>query len=76
MENLDWGNVIAVATTFVLSFVLPYVIKAKKLLKEGADVFIAIDTALEDNKVTAEEITKIKKESREVWNAIEAFKAK
>lgn len=73
MENLDLGNLIAVAVTFVLSFVLPYVIKARNVLKEAAEVFIKLDEALEDNKITAEEITSIKKESRDVWIAVQAF---
>ena len=71
MENL--GDIIAIAVTFALTFVLPYVIKARAVLKEGAEVLVKIDEALEDNKVTAEEIVSIKKESRDVWVAIQAF---
>lgn len=50
--------------------------KVKKVLAEVKDVLTAVLDALEDNKVTAEEIDKIVKEAKEVYTAIKEKEVK
>ncbi len=57
----------------VIPVVLKYFNKARNLVTQIAEVLVAVDKMLEDNKVTKEEIVKIKNESIDVWDAIKAF---
>ena len=57
----------------VIPVVLVYFNKSRDLVKQIAEVLVAVDEMLDDNKVTKEEIIKIKNESVDVWNAIKAF---
>ena len=56
-----------------LTIVSKYVVKLRNLVKEAAEVLIAVDKMVEDNKITLAEITNIKNESIDVWVAIKAF---
>lgn len=59
-----------------ISVVAVYIKKIRTLIVEVSDVLHAVDSMMDDNRITKEEITKIKNESIDVWNAIKAFKKK
>jgi len=61
------------AFVFGLGAIAPFVLKGKKLLKEAGELLVKISDALEDNKITKEEIHEIIKEAKDL---ILIFKAK
>lgn len=66
----------------ILGFVLGiglvsiYVGKLRNLLRQIAELFIVLDNAFADSKVSKEEVDAVKKEASEVWDAVKAFAAK
>lgn len=72
-----WNNAWEI-TGFILGigFIGIFATKFRNLLRQAAEVFLAIDDALADNKVSKEEIAKIKKEALDVWEAVKQFKSK
>ena len=73
---MDLQTVIYSAASLVLGIgvVSFYVAKLTNLLKQVADVLIAVQTALEDNAVSKVEVDLIVKEAKEVVDAVKAFK--
>lgn len=57
-----------------VSAVSVIVTNLRKLLREVAEVLIAIDDMLEDGNISKEEIKSIKKEAMDVWLAVKDFK--
>jgi hypothetical protein len=70
----NWETIAA----FVLGIGLVsiYLIKIRTLLRQAAELFIALDNAFADSKVSKEEVESIKKEVADVWDAIKAFAKK
>ena len=75
---MNWQTILLSAAGFILgiSVVANYAIKLRSLLREGAEVLIAVDDLLMDGKVTPEEVTRLKKEALDVWVAVKAFAKK
>lgn len=75
--NFLWNNAWEI-TGFILGigFIGVFAAKFRNLLRQAAEVFIAIDDALADSKISKEEIEKIKKEALDVWDAVKQFKSK
>jgi len=67
-----WQEIVA----FILGIgvVALYAEKFRALLREMAEVLIALDDILIDGKVTEDEVLRIKKEAIDVWEAIKKFK--
>ncbi len=72
--NFLWNN-IEIILGFVLSIgvVGLYANKLRGLLRQVAELFIAIDDGLADGKLNQSEILKIKNEALDVWNEIKGF---
>ena len=75
-EGLDLSGIITIVLTLVTTFAGGLWLKAKgklskvvKLGKEAIDVASAIDDALEDDKLTKDEIKNLKKEFGDVKKA-------
>jgi hypothetical protein len=80
MENMDWGSILTIVfglatTVFVGLWAKTKGIlgKVKNVAKEGYEAIEAVIDALSDDKLTAEEQVKIKKEATEAWGAIKAL---
>jgi len=69
-----WNN-IEIILGFVLSIgvIGLYANKLRGLLRQVAELFIAIDDGLADGKLNQSEILKIKNEALDVWNEIKGF---
>jgi len=61
-ENIGWLLTFVIATFGVLSTALK---QATVAIKESADVGVAVEEAMADDKITNAEITKIVKEAKE-----------
>ena len=64
------------AFIFGLGIVAGYYRKFKKLIREVAELFNAIDEANADGRLDAAEVVRIKNESIDVWNAVKSFAKK
>lgn len=66
---------IEIISSFILGIgaLSPFLMKAKKITKELGDILVTISKALEDKKLTKEEIQSIVKEFKDI---IEVFKKK
>ncbi len=73
MEVMD---MVAMGITFLLGLgaAIPYISKVTKLLKEVAEVLLAIEEAVSDKAISKAEIKKIVQEAQDVLAALKAFK--
>ena len=76
------NSTIAIIVTGILSILsvfglLIYVFKSSNVLKQVGEVLMAVSSALEDGKITADELAAVKKEIADIKPAIaELFKKK
>lgn len=73
LENLDFGTIITVVIALLGTFAGGFWLKAKgkiskivKLGSEAIEVATTLNKALEDDKISKEEIEQLKKESNDV----------
>lgn len=59
-----------------IGVVVPFLVKAKVLIQKCAKLISDIDTILEDDKISNDEIAKIKADAIDVWTEIKSLVVK
>jgi hypothetical protein len=71
LNNIPWDIVISYGVTFLigLSFIAPFILRVRAVLKEVGELLVEIGDCLDDKKITKDEIAEIVKEAQDIVGA-------